>query len=723
LKYANASAAVKLIETVFKEDAGGGGPQQGQPMQGPMPPQGPGGAGGGGSSHRKREKITAAADDRTNTVVIIGPADTLKTIDDILTKLDANPVPASEIKSFVLKFAEAEATGKLVSSIFHPQEQNNEDLPFFFPRFGSNNEQSSKVKVYTAFDDRTNTLIVTAPADAMKEIEALVRSLDANPASASAIKVYPLKYADSYSAAKLINSIFNPEPNDNNRRFIPFFIFGGGPSQPTRGAKINATSDDRTNAVIVTAPQETMKVIDGIVSQLDGNPGSEDTMFIYHLRNAQATNLEVVLNTLFGNIQNGQQNPNNAQQQQPGNENQFGNNGPGGGQGRGGGNRLGNSQNSVGNRSRNNNRQNNGRSPLSPGAIQAVNELTGQVLVVADPDTNSLIITTASKYEQEVRAIVAELDRPVPQVLIKVLVAEVTHDNNADFGLDYSILNTRPNGLGQSYTQSFGAPTGGLVAGLIEDKINATLHALAQQNKLDVLSRPYILASDNQQASILVGQDVPIVTSNSQTALGQTYSQYEYQAVGIILNVTPHINPEGLVILDVAPEISQLTAQTLTVGPGVNVPVIADRSAQSRVAIKDGQTIVIGGLMQDQKTLTVNKVPILGDIPILKYAFSRTTVDKTKTELLIFLTPHVAPQADLLRPMSQEELKGTRLTPNAIEPGTFDEHLRGMKRGEVPTTQTAPPPAVFEAQPATQPAKQPKVPATTPSGEQTVISQ
>ncbi|HEY8748508.1 MAG TPA: hypothetical protein VIM11_11075, partial [Tepidisphaeraceae bacterium] len=325
----------------------------------------------------------------------------------------------------------------------------------------------------------------------------------------------------------------------------------------------------------------------------------------------------------------------------------------------------------------------------------------------------SLLVTTATRFEAQVRQIIAELDRSVPQVLIKVLVAEVTHDNNADFGTDFSILNTRPNGNGQSFGQAFGAPAAGLVVNFLENNLNATLHALAQQNKLDVLSRPYILASDNQEASILVGQQVPIVTASTITALGQTVSNYHYESVGIILDVTPHINPDGLVTLDVAPEISQLTAQTVSIGPGVNAPVIADRSAQSRVSIRDGNTIVIGGLMQDQKTFTVNKIPIIGDIPIIGKIFSRTIVDKTKTELLIFLTPHVAQQPEMLSPMSDEERKSTQLTPDAVGPGMFEEHLKGMRRGgggAQSQPSSHPVPSVLEfkgdGEPATQPATQ-----------------
>jgi hypothetical protein len=110
------------------------------------------------------------------------------------------------------------------------------------------------------------------------------------------------------------------------------------------------------------------------------------------------------------------------------------------------------------------------------------------------------------------------------------------------------------------------------------------------------------------------------------------------------------------------------------------------RSAESRVEVTNGQTVVIGGLMEDRKTRFLDKVPILGDIPILKYAFSRTREAKTKTELLIFLTPHVAERPELLGGMSEDEMGGTTLTPNAVEPGMFDDHMRNMKRGAMPLT-------------------------------------
>jgi general secretion pathway protein D len=332
---------------------------------------------------------------------------------------------------------------------------------------------------------------------------------------------------------------------------------------------------------------------------------------------------------------------------------------------------------------------------VSPGLQRATTELSGQVFVVADRDSNSLLITTASKYLERVRAIVEELDRPVPQVLIKVLIVEVTHDDSSDIGADFSILNKRANGNGQSAITNFGnaaaqSVSGGLAVSIMETNFAATLHLLQTQGKLDVLSRPYILASDNQQATITVGQEVPFITNSQITELGGVNNTVRYDDIGIILDVTPHINPDGLVILDVSPEISQLTGTSIPIGNSVNSPVIAKRSADSRVGVKNGQTVVIGGLMEDRKTLTVNKVPILGDLPFLGPAFSRTETAKTKTELLIFLTPHVAAEPDGLQPMSQDEVRGTKLAPNAVEPGTFQHQIEGLHRGHTDlTTQPA----------------------------------
>ncbi|HEY2584227.1 MAG TPA: hypothetical protein VGI81_00525, partial [Tepidisphaeraceae bacterium] len=370
----------------------------------------------------------------------------------------------------------------------------------------------------------------------------------------------------------------------------------------------------------------------------------------------------------------------------------------------------------------------------SGGANSPLADLIGQVYVVADQDTNSLLVATATKFEERVRQVISELDRPVPQVMVKVLIAEVTHDNSLDLGADWSILNvTSRNGgkAGLTLTSNNGnaTATGGLTVSLVEDNLTATLHALATAGKVDVLSRPYILTSDNQPAEIVIGSEVPIITNSQLTDTGQQINTVQYRDIGIILDITPHINPEGLVICDVAPEVSNTTDQSVPIASNVNAPVFSLRSANARVGIKDGQTIVIGGLMQDQKTSTVNKIPLLGDLPLLGPVFSRTQVTRTKTELLFFITPHVALAPEHLQKMSQDEATGFRLTPRAVQPGVYGEQMRGMQLGGS-TTQPAPLLAPSgagssgvipghgtntSATPATPPDTAPPAPATPPA--------
>ena len=699
LKQADSLTTAKLITSFFK------------------PPEGSDRHSEGSQYHW----VVAEADDRSNTIMVTAPPDSMKVVDDIVREVETDPAMAMDMKSFVLQYADATNTAKMISSLFQGDQQQgnpNQGKP-------TGKDLALRAKVVAAADDRTNTVVVTAPAETLHLIENTIRLLDANPVNSADIKVFQLQYADASSAAKLLESIFTPGGAQSN---------GSSQSKPPPAAAemsrhnwVTAAADDRTNTLVVTAPADVLKVAEAIVRQLDANPASEETFFIYRLRNGQAANLEMVLNELFGNY------PSSGQ---PGAGGRPGIGSPGQAGGlasqlgtgfgvnrssfsRGGTSSLtGSTGSRAGMQGLASGTNRSGIPSISAGMARAATELTGQVFVVADLDTNSLLVTTASKYQKQVHQIIDELDRPVPQVLIKVLLAEVTHDNSADFGLDFSVLNKRNNGNGQIYTTNLGnaaqagATPGGLVVSLLESNVTATLHALAQAGKLDVLSRPYILASDNQLASITVGQEVPFITDSRITDLGQTINTIQYQDIGIIVNVTPHINPEGLVIMDVAPEISELSGQSIPISQQVSAPVISKRAAESRVGVKNGQTIVIGGLMEDRKTSHIDKVPILGDIPVLQYLFSRTVVSKTKTELLIFLTPHVAQQPETLKPMSEDEMKGTRLTPTAVAPGTFDEHLRGMSRGSVTERQPATQPGSLQFAPDAGSTTQPTTPAS-----------
>ena len=615
----------------------------------------------------------------------------------------------------------------------------------------------------------SNTLIVTGSQTVVRRIVEIIRGIDIQQSVLSQVRVYPLKNANATSTAKLISDIFKEEapnqqqPQGGGRRMFMFPGMAQPPAEDKGGknVKVMVSADDRTNTLVVSASPEALTVIDGMVSELDKNPENPNAVFIYHLKNAQASNLETVLNNVFGMTgTSSSTNSNNTNNRTNSNTNNaFGGSGNNGRNSFGGG---GSSSFGLGNSSRNSANVNNrtggtnstaarssggsnmgNRGQGQPGnGTGSTSDLLGQVTVVADSATNSLVVTTASKNRKQVVKIIDDLDRAVPQVLIKVLVCEVTHTNTVDLGVEFSGLNLRGNevvqaltvgaqvpnvvaveGKGQSAGSNFNVGTntsGGFMFKLDEKYVTAAVHALATVSKVNILSRPYILTSDNQEATIMVGENDPFITSSQITTDGQVINNIQYQAIGIILDVTPHINGQGLVTLDVYPEISSNTGRTVPLNQFASSPIFAQRYAQSRVAIRDGQTIVIGGLMQDQITKTIDKIPFLGDIPLLGVLFQHSNEEKVKTELLIFLTPHVALQPDELKAMTESEKSGTKIVQDAVDTGAYKNHLKGMELG-ASTRPTSGPAAVedsvhtFDDDPTTtQPAGQ-RTPTSRPA--------
>ena len=595
----------------------------------------------------------------------------------------------------------------------------------------------------------SNSIIITDTSANIHRVVTIIASLDKKDALESGIRIKQLKYAEASATAKLITDIFKTPDQQAQGGFNPAQFFrgfgrggggggggfgGGGGGQQQQGAEekgrtgtILAEADTRTNTVVVTGPSDTLAIIDQVLTQLDANPAADQTFFLYKVKNGQAADIQATLNTLFGSSIGSATSSNNRSSSSAssnrlgsGGGSSFGSSGSSFG-GSSGSSFGGSSSGSFGSSSNRNTSTSGNRGGGgfggggggTGGALTGVAAaLNGQVEVVADTDTNQLLVATASKYEAQVRQLLDALDRPVPQVLIKVLVAEVTHDRSDDLGADFSVLNLRASGEGQGYGSQFGntaaASSGGLAVTVLERHVSATIHALATAGKLDVLSRPYILTSDNQEAYVLVGSEVPIITNSQITDLGAIVNTVRYQSIGISLDVTPHINPDGLVSMDVSPQISSISDQSITVSTGITSPVFNQRQAESHVQIRDGETIVIGGLMQDQKTQTISKIPILGDIPYIGLIFQRDQVTKTKTELLLFLTPHVAMSPDRLQGMSNDEVRGLQLTPNAVQPGTFQYHMDGMRRGGSATQPALPVPKVPKDRDAWEP--EPRMP-------------
>ena len=552
----------------------------------------------------------------------------------------------------------------------------------------------------------SNSLILTSTEANIRRIMEIIRAIDVHVSEVSQVKVFQLQNANATSAARLITEIFKQDQTGQQQQpGMPFgfrraFVAPGqteasGTDQRSM-ARVTASADERTNTLVVSAPPDMLKVIEDVVHELDADPAEQQAVFIYPVKNGSAVNMESTLNNLFGTGTGTTRQGTGTQQQTQSvgfGSSAFGSRTSGTSTGSGSSRTTTTSGRTTGTRTISRN--------VPASTTAAASDLAGKVYVVADEDTNSLLVTTASKNFDRVKAILADLDRPVPQVLIKVLLAEATRDDSLELGAEFSVLNLRASGEGTTAGTDFNVAneSGGFITKVLESEVTAAIRALAATAKLDVLSRPYILTSDNQQASILVGQEVPFITSSRTTGeTGQTINTIQYDPIGIILNVTPHINPQGIVTLDVAPEISTLTGETVPISETLKAPVFAKRSAQSRVAIRDGQTIVIGGLMEDRMTDSVSKVPVLGDIPVLGVLFRHTVKKKTKTELLIFLTPHVARQPADLEGMSEQELSANNAIKGAVAKGTLEEHLDAMKRGapvaapdEVPRDEGPPP--------------------------------
>lgn len=284
------------------------------------------------------------------------------------------------------------------------------------------------------------------------------------------------------------------------------------------------------------------------------------------------------------------------------------------------------------------------------------------IIIQTDRETGSIIIIADEETNAYISRILANLDRPVPQVLIKVLFLEITHSKDRDLGVQGTVKfdGISDNDIIQTLFGLSTLATGGFYR-ILDDDLDITLRAMAQVGKLEVLSRPSVLARNNEEAVITVGQEVPFIRNTRVTESGQTINTVEYEDIGIILRVTPYIAPEGVVEMALNSEISTQTGETVPISDTIDAPVFAKRSAETRVVVPDRKTVVIGGLMEDNATSETRKVPFLGDIPLLGLAFRRKIDTNSKTELLIFLTPYVVRGGNELVEMTISEKEKAKL--------------------------------------------------------------
>ena len=304
---------------------------------------------------------------------------------------------------------------------------------------------------------------------------------------------------------------------------------------------------------------------------------------------------------------------------------------------------------------------------------QAVRPTKAQQLsIIANKDTNSLIITATPDEFREMKRIIQELDIVREQVLIEALIIEVGADNTFSFGINWMLG-------GQSGSHGFGGsniPGGvqsteageflgkktilpmnsGFQLGYIYDASLlgfAMLNATAYDSEFNVISTPQILTIDNQEAELNVAEEVPIQSNTRISESGTQFNTWEYKSVGIKLKITPHITKKKHITLDLYQEANQVL-QYDTSGSN-KPPTLGKRDLKTKVTVFDGKTIVIGGLIRNDKTTTETKVPVLGDIPILGWLFKHKNTLYRKTNLLVFITPHIVTKQSRIDALTKQK--------------------------------------------------------------------
>lgn len=269
--------------------------------------------------------------------------------------------------------------------------------------------------------------------------------------------------------------------------------------------------------------------------------------------------------------------------------------------------------------------------------------LVGRTTIVANGPTNALVIRTAPPNYPMLRETIDALDTRPTQVLFEVTIAEIALGRGFEFGVDWAAVNR-----GGDVQAQFGNPeipdTGSTSALLRMVRLDGTgvralLRTIASTSDVQVLSTPEILAANNREASILVGSKVPFISS---TRLGNDISidrAVQYQDVGTKLSIIPTINDDGYISVQLLQEVSSLTPQT--VAAALSAPVISTREAATRAVLRDGQTAVIAGLIGESRTVQEQGLPLLKDIPWLGALFKRQSTTRQRTELAIFVTPHL----------------------------------------------------------------------------------
>jgi type II secretion system protein D len=634
--------------------------------------------------------VQVNVDERLNALVVSAGEADLKRISELVQKLDtSNVARVSEIRIFPLKFAQAEElaqvltialTGRPAAATTQPENPNRQSMLQFITRTPEGEElvaSALKESLLITADRRRNALVISAPVESIDLLGKLISSLDSEAPQIAKIKVFRLVNADARQMADLLTSLFRLKQQPGvppNQRAIQYTLVrdtdadGGAADEPysatigsAEQSALTVTVDLRTNSLLIGGTDHYVGLASHIIEDLDSSTALERKTEVYRLKNSQAKDIEAALKSF---LEQERQRVSLVQGETLG----LGN-GPA-------------STQAVG-------------TALAGETVQQLVER--EVAVVAETNSNTLLLSASPRYFDRFNELIDKLDQPLAQVLIQVILAEVTLDKTSDLGVEWTVTGSK-NGTKFTTGTDFGVKNdlqqmGGFSSGIMGGDVNFLLRALDADGRLEVLSRPQILTADNQKATIDIGERVPLVDNTRVTELNNTITSFHYENVGVNLTVTPKISPDGFVKMEVEPTVSQITSSQVTVSPGVNSPIIAERKATTTVSVQNGQSVVIGGLISTTDDRRQSKVPLLGDIPYLGALFRSSHNVQSRKELLIILTPQLLldprdarriSTAELYNSTIKDEIKRDKLQETILKP--IIPYFNGLGTNGLPQT-------------------------------------
>ena len=597
-------------------------------------------------------RVKVLSDYRTNSLIVQAAPREMLEVEKLIGELDVESATAqSGLRVFRLKNTLAADLRTVIEEVISgPAAEQGGATSQATPPSGKlsivgDNGQSSVESgilagVVVTSDASSNSLLVRAPAQSMELIAKLIEELDRMPSAEAKIKVYPIENGDATQLSQTLQQLYGLQVTAGQSTNGGLFGLGNlaQPSLTAGGesslVQLRITPEIRTNSIIVSGSSADLEVIEALLYRLDIQGVENRKTEVIWLRNATAEAVATAVTTYV--TQQRQVNQLLVQ------TNQF---------------------------------------------ISVFDQVDREVFVVADSDTNSVILSATPRYFETMMKVIERLDRRPPLVEIQVMIAEVRLDDGFELGTEwgiqdgllfdrasatggtlgspaFNILNplTGPSRAGLGQTQnvagqglsSFGvgrasstSGIGGLVLSASSEAVGVLVRALQTSGRIQVLSNPQITTMDGRQASTLVGQKVPRVQGVTAGTFGQTINAVD-EPVGLGLAVLPRVNQDGLILMQVQVQNSSIddTSPGIPVGFGasgevIRSPIINSTEALTTVSAYSGQTVVFAGLITKSRANTRSQIPVLGSIPWIGAAFRYDTETDERRELLVVLTPRI----------------------------------------------------------------------------------